>query len=68
MSHVTKSTNSQDLHIIPLWIDGSAICGVKGSGWGQSNSIWGINESSVEKTLVSAKWKDIFDTNHILVL
>ncbi|PSN71503.1 aldehyde dehydrogenase [Corynespora cassiicola Philippines] len=27
------------------------IRGVKGSGWGQSNSIWGIHEFSIEKTL-----------------
>ncbi|KAF2622321.1 aldehyde dehydrogenase [Macroventuria anomochaeta] len=32
---------------------GAPIRGVKGSGWGQSNSIWGIHEFSVEKTLVS---------------
>ncbi|KAF2262150.1 ALDH-like protein [Lojkania enalia] len=31
---------------------GQPIRGVKGSGWGQSNSIWGIHEFSIEKTLV----------------
>ncbi|KAF2683990.1 aldehyde dehydrogenase [Lentithecium fluviatile CBS 122367] len=30
---------------------GAPIQGVKGSGWGQSNSIWGIREFSVEKTV-----------------
>ncbi|KAF2736723.1 NAD-dependent aldehyde dehydrogenase [Polyplosphaeria fusca] len=30
---------------------GQPIRGVKGSGWGQSNSIWGIHEFSIEKTI-----------------
>ncbi|KAF2194261.1 ALDH-like protein [Zopfia rhizophila CBS 207.26] len=30
---------------------GSPVRGLKGSGWGQSNSIWGINEFSIEKTI-----------------
>ncbi|KAF1926996.1 salicylaldehyde dehydrogenase [Didymella exigua CBS 183.55] len=36
---------------------GAPIRGVKGSGWGQSNSIWGIHEFSVEKTLVSPPFR-----------
>lgn len=32
-------------------IAGAPIRGVKGSGWGQSNSIWGIHEFSIEKAL-----------------
>lgn len=35
------------------FVAGAPIRGVKGSGWGQSNSIWGIEEFSIEKTLVS---------------
>ncbi|KAF1994306.1 aldehyde dehydrogenase [Amniculicola lignicola CBS 123094] len=30
---------------------GAPIRGVKGSGWGQSNSIWGIHEFSIEKAV-----------------
>ncbi|OAF99560.1 ALDH-like protein [Paraphaeosphaeria sporulosa] len=30
---------------------GAPIKGVKGSGWGSSNSIWGINEFSIEKSV-----------------
>ncbi|KAF2467309.1 aldehyde dehydrogenase [Lindgomyces ingoldianus] len=30
---------------------GGPIRGVKGSGWGQSNSIWGLHEFSIEKTI-----------------
>ncbi|CAI6340893.1 unnamed protein product [Periconia digitata] len=31
---------------------GQPIQGIKGSGWGQSNSIWGINEFLIEKTVM----------------
>jgi acyl-CoA reductase-like NAD-dependent aldehyde dehydrogenase len=32
-------------------VPGAPIKGVKGSGWGSSNSIWGIHEFSVEKSV-----------------
>ncbi|KAF2713207.1 aldehyde dehydrogenase [Pleomassaria siparia CBS 279.74] len=35
----------------PTASPGGPMRGVKGSGWGQSNSIWGIHEFSVEKSL-----------------
>lgn len=32
-------------------VPGAPIKGVKGSGWGTSNSIWGIKEFSIEKSV-----------------
>ncbi|KAF2010489.1 aldehyde dehydrogenase [Aaosphaeria arxii CBS 175.79] len=52
--NVSKQLEYGQVHInnmTPSDSPGAPIRGVKGSGWGQSNSIWGIHEFSIEKTL-----------------
>ncbi|KAF1949036.1 ALDH-like protein, partial [Byssothecium circinans] len=52
--NVVKQLEHSQMHINNVTCTdsvGAPICGVKRSGWGQSNSTWGINEFSIEKAV-----------------